>query len=44
MVTSHMLGIAVYAFRDLRILPVKKKITEKKLRTRFRVVFMRDLT
>ena len=43
MVSSHILGIAGYAFRGLRILPVKRKITEKKLRTCFRVVFMWDL-
>lgn len=33
MVNIHMLGVAVCAFRDFRILPVQRKITEKKLRT-----------
>lgn len=33
MVNIHMLGVAVCAFRDFRILPVQRKITEKELRT-----------
>ena len=33
MIKSHMHGFAVCAFRDLRILPVQRKNTEKKLRT-----------
>jgi len=33
MVNSHMLGVAVCAFRDFRLLPAQRKITEKKLRT-----------
>jgi hypothetical protein len=34
MISSHMLhGVAVCAFRDLRIPSALRKITEKKLRT-----------